>query len=88
MRKLPSLLVWGYLNAAAVLEAYIAITLSHTTLFLRDLAIGVVALSTVAAIATYYMGLYREHAWIRAIAVIGTWFGVNLTLIWTASLVH
>ena len=88
MRVATMVAVWVYILLATILEvvAYYVIPLSSWAL--HDSVISIIAISSAAAVAIFYMELkYRPRS--EAI-FIGTtlFFALDLILIWTASLVH
>ena len=88
MRVATMAAVWVYILLATILEvvSYYVIPLSSWAL--HDSVISIIAISSAAAVAIFYMELKYHPRW-EALYITTTLFiALDLLLIWTASLVH
>jgi hypothetical protein len=88
MKKSLILSVWAFLVAVVLLMAYSSVVLTPISIALRNFAVGIMGVAALASLAAFYMRLWEEHPWIRVIVFITLFFALDLTLIWTASILH
>lgn len=88
MKRSLLLSTWAFLVAIVLLMAYSSLSLSGTSIALRNFVLAILGLASLATIAAFYLRLLEEHPWIRAIIFITLFFALDLALIWTASILH
>lgn len=88
MRIASMIAVWVYISLATVLEVIASYFIPVSRWVLRDTVIGIVALTSAAAIVLFYMELKYHPKWESIFLLTTLFFVADLLFIWTASLVH
>lgn len=88
MRIASMVAVWVYISLATVLEVIASYLIPMSSWVARDTVIGIIALTTAAAIVLFYMELKYHPRWESIFLLTTIFFVADLLFIWTASLVH
>lgn len=88
MRIASMVAVWVYISLATVLEVIASYLIPMSSWAARDTVIGIIALTTAAAIVLFYMELKYHPRWESIFLLTTVFFVADLLFIWTGSLVH
>ena len=73
---------------ATILEVGATYYLSSIAWQLKDIVISGIMITAVLPICLSYMDMLGEHISVKMLMIVGSFFSMDLILIWTASLVH
>jgi hypothetical protein len=88
MRLASVIAVWVYILLATILEVIASYLIPLSNWVLRDTVVGVIAITTAAAVVMFYMELKYHPRWESVFLLTTLFFVADLMFIWTVSLVH